>query len=85
MKKQTLISRSGNAPSFVRGLVENLTVATGAKAKNIFIFLASFGKVEKAMKAANNKRIINKHHYWNTDRILCEGDFTRIYDVCKSF
>lgn len=53
---------SGNSPNFTRGLVANLTVATGAKAKNILIFLASCGKVEKAIKAVNNIRTINRPH-----------------------
>lgn len=58
---QTLSSMSGKNPNFTRGLVANLTVATGAKAKNILIFLASCGKVEKAIKAVNNIRTINKN------------------------
>lgn len=59
---------SGNNPNFTRGLVANLTVATGAKAKNILIFLASCGKVEKATKAVNNIRTINKPHWHKLDK-----------------
>lgn len=42
---------SGITDNLVMGLLVNPTVATGARAKNILILLASSGIVEKAMNA----------------------------------
>lgn len=42
---------SGIKDNLVMGLFVSATVATGARAKNILILLASSGIVEKAMKA----------------------------------
>ena len=51
----TLIRRSGNCPNLTRGLVANLAEATGARAKNTLIFLASSGIRENAMKPVGTK------------------------------
>lgn len=47
----TFKNKSGKVSNLAKGLVMNLAVTTGAKAKNILIFLANWGKPEKAMKA----------------------------------
>lgn len=51
----TFKRNSGNFPNLTRGLGENLAEATGARAKNILILLASWGIREKAMKPVGRK------------------------------
>ncbi len=46
---------SGISDNLLMGLLVNPTVATGARAKNILILLASSGIVEKAMNAKKQK------------------------------
>lgn len=50
-KLLTQMRNSGITDNLVMGLLVNPTVATGARAKNILILLASSGIVEKAMNA----------------------------------
>lgn len=51
----TFKRNSGNPPNLQRGLVENETEATGARAKNILTFLASSGIRENAIKPVGTK------------------------------
>lgn len=51
----TLMRRSENRPNLTRGLVANWAEVTGARAKNILIFLASSGIRENAMKPVGTK------------------------------
>lgn len=46
---------SGNTDSLVMGLLLKVMVATGAKARNRRIFLASSGRLENAMNAGKHR------------------------------
>ena len=51
----TLRKSSGTRANLSRGLVMNSVEATGARAKNILIFLASLGIRENAIKPVRTK------------------------------
>lgn len=58
----TLIIMSGSNKNLVPGLFEYLTVAMGAKAKYILIFLASSGIVENAINPTREETC--QYGYW---------------------
>ena len=56
-ESHTLIIISGSSKNLVPGLFAYLIVAMGAKAKYIFIFWASSGMVENAIKPEKKKYV----------------------------
>lgn len=65
MAALTQIRKSGIMDNLTIGLCAYFTVATGARAKNILILLASSGMVENAMKARKKKKRIGTHSIMN--------------------
>ena len=56
--------RSGNRPNLTRGLAENSIEVTGARARNILIFLASAGIRVNAIKPVGQKEGDRNLIFW---------------------